>query len=251
MARFFVRLDAIRGGRVRFDTAETRHLARVLRLRPGALLEATDGAGRVLTIRLESVGPHGAEGRLVAESVPGRESPCAVTLAQSELKGDRMAWLVQKATELGVARIAPMVTARVVARAAPGRPGARQVRWERVAREAVKQCRRGVAPVIDPSRPLADVLTEVARHDVTWLCRDGAGEPLRTAARVAGHPRRVLLLVGPEGGFTEAETDEAAAHGARLVGLGPRVLRAESAGLVALALCQFLFGDVGGEDVDT
>jgi 16S rRNA (uracil1498-N3)-methyltransferase len=166
------------------------------------------------------------------------------------LKGERLDWLIQKATELGVARIVVLRTARVVARPAGERASARRARWERVAREAVKQCRRAVAPVVEGPLALDDVLAEAGRHDGLWLFHQGpAGVPL---ARVAGETsgvRRLLLLVGPEGGFSDEEVRQAVAAGARLVSLGPRVLRAESAGLVALVVCQYLFGDLGSESL--
>jgi 16S rRNA (uracil1498-N3)-methyltransferase len=112
-------------------------------------------------------------------------------------------------------------------------------------REAVKQCGRAVVPTVEAPRSLAAVLGEVPRHDATWLFSEGAGPPLAAAARLAGQTRRLLLLVGPEGGFTAGEVAVAESAGAQVVGLGPRVLRAESAGIVAVALCQHLLGDLG------
>jgi 16S rRNA (uracil1498-N3)-methyltransferase len=98
--------------------------------------------------------------------------------------------------------------------------------------------------VIDPPRAFEDVLGEVAGHDAAWVCWEGGGEALVEAAH--GTPSRLLLLVGPEGGLTAGEVEAAETAGARRVSLGPRILRAESAGLTALALGQFLFGDLGG-----
>jgi 16S rRNA (uracil1498-N3)-methyltransferase len=248
MRRFVVGPGAIEAGRVRFDPGEARHLARVLRLPPGAVVETADGGGRLYAVRLDVVGPREAWGTIVGDAgaaAPSRESPCAITLAQAILKGDRMAWLIQKVTELGVARIVPLETARVVARAVAGRGPERQRRWQRVAREAVKQCGRTVVPVVESPRPLASVLGEMAAHDAAWLLWEGGGAPLATLAARADRPRRLLLLVGPEGGFTPAERAAAEAAGLALVGLGPRTLRAESAGLTAVALCQHLFGDLG------
>lgn len=243
MRRFLVRPDAIEGRRVRFDKDETHHLRRVLRLGPGAVVEVADGTGHVYAVRLETLDPEGATGAIVESGTPGRESPCAITLAQAVLKGERMDWLVQKATELGVTRIVPLLTERVVARPTGGRPA----RWARIAREAVKQCGRPVTPVVESPRPFDALLGEVSSHDVAWLSWEGGGVPLAAAAREAGRPGRVMLLVGPEGGLNRAEVERAVAAGARVVGLGPRILRAESAGLVVVALCQHLFGDLGTE----
>jgi 16S rRNA (uracil1498-N3)-methyltransferase len=241
----FVRPEAVDAERVRFDAAEAHHLRRVLRLRPGAVIHATDGSGRLYTVRLVALDAEGAWGTIDARAEPARESPCAITLAQGLLKGDRMSWLVQKATELGVARIVPMETARIVARPAAG-AATRHVRWERIAREAVKQCGRVVVPAVDRPRPLADVVRGIAEHDIAWVFWEGGGRPLAETVAVAGSPARLLLLVGPEGGFTAEEVATAEAAGAQRVSLGPRILRAESAGLTAVAVCQFLFGDLGG-----
>jgi 16S rRNA (uracil1498-N3)-methyltransferase len=243
VTRVFVRPDAVDANRVRFDAAEAHHLRRVLRLRPGAVVEATDGAGGLYTIRLVTLDGAGGWGAIEARAEPTRESPCSITLAQAILKGDRMSWLVQKATELGVSRIVPMETERVVARVAD-EGVARQTRWARIAREAVKQCGRVIVPGIDPPRAFPEVLAEVASHDVAWVCWEGGGQTLVEAA--AGTASRLLLLIGPEGGFTADEVAAAESAGARRVSLGPRTLRAESAGLTAVALGQFLFGDLGG-----
>jgi 16S rRNA (uracil1498-N3)-methyltransferase len=248
MRRFVVGPEAIESGRVRFDAAEARHLARVLRLHPGAVVEAADGGGRLYAVRLDVVGPREAWGTIVGDAGAGpasRESPCAITLAQAILKGDRMAWLIQKVTELGVTRIVPLETTRVVARPEAGRAPGRQRRWQRVAREAVKQCGRTVVPVVESPRPLGAALAEAGAHEAAWLLWEGGGIPLATLATRAGRPRRLLLVVGPEGGFTEAERAAADSAGLALVGLGPRTLRAESAGVTAVALCQHLFGDLG------
>jgi len=243
--RFFVRPEAVEAGRVRFDVDETRHIMRVLRLAPGGRVEATDGTGRGFIVRLVAVGADGAVGVIESEAAPGAESPCAITLGQAILKGDRMTWLVQKATELGVARIVPLETARVVARPGPDEgAGQRRRRWERVARETMKQCGRSVAPLVDEPRALAALIQEAPGHDLTWLFWEGGGDPVGRARAEAGPARRVLVLVGPEGGFTPEEVDLARAAGARIVSLGPRTLRAESAGIVAVALCQHAFGDL-------
>jgi 16S rRNA (uracil1498-N3)-methyltransferase len=245
MRRFVIPPDAIEGSRVRFPADQARHLGRVLRLGPGAVVEATDGAGRVFRVRLDHVDAAAARGTILGDAGVPSESPCAITLAHAVLRTEPMAWLVQKATELGVSRIVPLETARVVARAPAGRAEARRARWERIAREAVKQCGRAVAPAVEGPRSLADLLSEAGRHDAAWLLWEGGGTPLGRIARAAGRPRRLLLVVGPEGGFTAEEVARAEAAGLVPVSLGPRTLRAESAGLVALALCQHLFGDLG------
>src|SRR5262249_31281062 len=144
MRRVFVRPDAVGTDRVRFEAAEAHHLRRVLRLRAGAVVEATDGTGRLYTVRLAGLDATGAWGTIAARTAPHRESRCAIPLAEATVRGDRRSWLVKKATELGGARVIPRETARVVARPPTGRIP-RHTRWERIAREAVKQSGRVVA----------------------------------------------------------------------------------------------------------
>jgi 16S rRNA (uracil1498-N3)-methyltransferase len=249
MRRFVVRRDLIARDRVHFDAAETRHLARVLRLVPGTLVEVLDGGGHRLLVRLEAIGPGQASGAIVADLTSGGttgESPCRISLAPALLKGDRMSWLVQKATELGVSRILPVVTDRSVVRGAP-RELARVERWQRVAREAVKQCGRARVPLIERPRPFREVLTEVGACDRAWVCAPAASPTSALLSSPPGPPPATLfVLVGPEGGFGEDELRAAQAAGALPVALGPRTLRAESAALVALVLGQYLFGDLRG-----
>jgi 16S rRNA (uracil1498-N3)-methyltransferase len=115
----------------------------------------------------------------------------------------------------------------------------------------VKQCGRVVVPVIERPRPFAEVTREISGHDAALLCWEGGGQPLHQAVPRAvegtGRVARLLLLVGPEGGFTSEEVTLAESAGARLVSLGPRILRAESAGVTVVAICQYRFGDLGGD----
>jgi 16S rRNA (uracil1498-N3)-methyltransferase len=247
MGRFLVRPGAVDGDHVRFDAAETRHLTRVLRLGPDAVVEVVDGTGRAFTVRLDTLTGGLARGTIVGALAPAAESPCVLTLGQALLKGERLGWLIQKATELGAARIVLLQTARVVARPVGERAGAQRARWERVARAAVKQCGRAVVPAVEGPRALADLLAEAPFHDETWLLHEGPPAVPLARAREAGGPRRLLLLVGPEGGFSDEEVRQGVTVGARVVSLGPRILRAESAGLAALVLCQHFFGDLGNE----
>jgi 16S rRNA (uracil1498-N3)-methyltransferase len=242
LRRFFVRPEAVDGDHIRFDATEVRHLTRVLRLGPGARVEAADGTGRGFVVRVVTVGPAGGVGQIEGETHRLTESPCVVTLAPAILKGDRMGWLIQKATELGVARIVPIETTRGVVQGT--RAEQQRARWARVAHEAMKQCGRAVAPTVETPRRLGAAIEEVPDHDAAWLFDEAEGEPVSVAARLAGRPRRLLLLVGAEGGFTEDEVARGRDAGARVVSLGPRTLRAESAGVVAVTLGQHLFGDL-------
>jgi len=155
--RFTLAPERIDGGRVVFDRDESRHIVRVLRLRPGDTVLAADGAGRDYTVRLETIGD-AATGTVLGVTARAAESPLRVTLVQSVPKGDKMERIVRAATELGVARVIPVLTERTIVALEPGRWRERARRWQRVAKEAAKQCGRALIPAVDAPRPLVDVL---------------------------------------------------------------------------------------------
>lgn len=245
MRRFTVDPDRIADGRVAFDRAESRHLAHVLRLRPGDTVIATDGAGRDYTVRLETFG-EAVTGTILQEAPRQAESPLAVTLLQGVPKGDRMESIVRAVTELGVVRVCPALTARTVVRLEPGQWRERARRWQRVAREATKQCGRAVVPAVDAPRPLGQWLPDLADTDLGLCLWEGAVTPLSSVLGARDpSPRSAVLLIGPEGGLAATEAEAAQAHGMVVVSLGQRTLRTETAGPAVLAVLQWRWGDLG------
>jgi len=242
MRRFTLPPERVVDGRVTFDAEESRHLARVLRLRPGDTVIATDGAGRDYTVRLDSVGEP-ATGTVLAVARGAPESPLAITLVQGVPKGDKMEAIVRAATELGVARVRPALCERTIVRLEPGRWRDRARRWQRVAREAAKQCGRAVIPEVEAPRTLAECLAG-GPADLGLCFWEGGGLPLAGALAAAGAPRSALLVVGPEGGLAPAEVEAARARGLTIVSLGPRILRTETAGPAVVAILQSRFGDL-------
>jgi 16S rRNA (uracil1498-N3)-methyltransferase len=245
--RFAIAPDRVVEGRVTFDALESRHLARVLRLRPGDTVIASDGAGHDYTVRLDSVGAR-ATGTVLGTASRGVESPLAITLVQAVVKGDRMEAIVRAATELGATRILPAITARTIVRPRPGAAAERTERWRRVAREAAKQCGRSVVPDVAAPAPLAACL-EAARGAELAVCLwEGEAPPLAAAWAGMERPRRAAVLIGPEGGLEAAEAEAAGRAGWRVASLGARVLRTETAGPAVLAILQSRFGDLGTSD---
>jgi 16S rRNA (uracil1498-N3)-methyltransferase len=244
MRRFTLAPERLAGGRVTFDAGESRHLSRVLRLRPGDLVVATDGAGRDYTVRLESVGET-ATGTVLAEAAGVPASPLAITLVQGVPKGDKMEAIVRAATELGVARVRPALCERTIVRLEAGRWRERARRWQRVAREAAKQSGRAVIPEVEAPRPLGEWLAAGEPADLGLCLWEGGGAPLGGLLRDVAAPRSALVVVGPEGGLAQAETDAARARGLTVVSLGPRILRSETAGPAVVAILQSRFGDLG------
>jgi 16S rRNA (uracil1498-N3)-methyltransferase len=243
MRRFTLPPERVVDGRVTFDADESRHLTRVLRLAPGDTVVATDGAGRDYTVRLDSVG-EAASGTVLAVERGAPESPLAITLVQGIPKGDKMEAIVRAATELGVARVRPALCERTIVRLEPGRWRDRARRWQRVAREAAKQCGRAVIPEVEAPRPLAECLAEAGPADLGLCFWEGGGMPLHDALAGTSAPRSALLVVGPEGGLGPAEVEAARARALTIVSLGPRILRTETAGPAVVAILQSRFGDL-------
>ena len=234
MLRVFVPGVRAAGTRIRIAGAELRHL-RAFRLTQGARLVVFDESGEEHEVRLERLGPTAAEAVILSTRRPARESALDLVLAAALLKGAKMDFVVEKATEIGVRRIAPVVCRRVVGQ------GARTERWRKIAIAAAKQSGRTAVPEVDPPRPLAE-LVRLPWPGLRLLAWEGEHE--RPFASLAAEAAAVVVVVGPEGGLAEDEVAEASAHGFTPLSLAPRVLRAETAAIVAATLCQHRWGDL-------
>lgn len=242
MSRFRVTAEALRRGRAEIRGADLRHLRLVLRLGEGDRVELFDGEGRARAAEIVSVSPAVARLRVLDEAPQDRESPLFLTLSVAMAKGPKIDWVVEKATELGVSRIVPFTAERTVPRREEF--GRRIERWRRIATAAAAQSGRTRCPEIADGSRFADVLASGAEYDLSILFREGTRERIDPSRH--GTVRRLLVVIGPEGGFSGAEAAEAECHGFLLAGLGSRILRTETAAVTAVALCQFLWGDLGG-----
>jgi 16S rRNA (uracil1498-N3)-methyltransferase len=245
--RFLVSPEALRDEEVTFSLAQARQLSAVLRLHAGDPVAVFDGAGREWTARLTLVTPRRAAARLLGEE-PGEAPPrLRLTLAQVVPRGAAMDLIVAKATELGVARIVPLEAARSVRRSAATGQGAR---WRRIMAEASEQCGRRCVPDLAEPCSLGDLLQRHPREEPLLACDKSAGAvPLVRACHMLVTAPALTVLVGGEGGLSAEEVDRVRLHGGRLVSLGPRLLRAETAALAALTVLQACVGDWAGPNV--
>lgn len=239
--RIHVAADLTVGGAITLPEGPARHVARVLRLGEGAPLRLFDGAGREAEAVLIEAGRKRVVARIEAVSAGGGESPLAVHLGQAISKGERMDYAIQKAVELGVTAITPLYTEHGDVRLKGEREAKKLAHWQAVAASACEQCGRAVVPPIHPPLALADWLAErtealrLVLHPAT-----GAENALQRAAS----PASAALLIGPEGGLAEGEVAAARSAGFDPLTLGPRILRTETAPVVALSLLQYRFGDL-------
>lgn len=272
MHRFFIPPGAVRGSTITIDQPEElHHIRHVLRLGVGEQLICFDGTGtdyvgtmthstsKRLTIRMD---------RRIAQA----SAPVSLWLAQGLPKADRFECIVQKATELGVARISPLMTRHTVVRLTAEQGRVKQARWQRIAQEAAKQCRRATVPVIDAPQPLEVWLQELPPTGLIpppVACREAAPSALGRGVAFSDAPgggmiliptvamtaialqevlkgqeaaREVVVLIGPEGDFSREEVALAERYGARPVSLGPLILRTETAAIATLAILSYVFG---------
>jgi 16S rRNA (uracil1498-N3)-methyltransferase len=218
-----------------------RHAVGALRLRSGDPICLFNGDGAEYHGVLEKAGKH-AEAMLHSRQQPERESPLQVTLVQGISSGERMDFTLQKAVELGAQSIQPVMMRRSVVRLEPEKRQRRRQHWQAVVVSACEQCGRNHIPTVAPIQEFPDWLRQGTDPAAPRLLLDPeGGQQLRSLAPPVGS---LLLIAGPEGGFDPAERDLALASGCLAVRLGPRILRTETAALVALAALQALWGDI-------
>jgi 16S rRNA (uracil1498-N3)-methyltransferase len=243
MTRIYVEQDLATGQLVELPEAAARHLVTVLRRKAGDAFTLFNGRGGEYAATLESVGKRQSLARVGAFDLVNRESPLALTLAQSVSKGERMEFALQKAVELGVCDIVPVLTARSVVRVDDQRWEKKLEHWRGVIASAAEQCGRTRLPTLHAVLRLDRWLAKLPATTLKLTLAPQASTTLRQLSH-AGEP--IALLVGPEGGLSDAEIALAARHGFHSVTLGPRILRTETAGVAALAAFQALWGDFAG-----
>ena len=224
---------------------DAHHLMHVLRAKVGQQLVVVDKLRQVAETEIISLAEDHLVLRLGKHLSADTEPPIEVTLAQSLPKGDKMDFIVQKAVELGVSRIIPVVAANCVVKYNADKRAARQKKWQKIADEAAKQCGRTVQPVVEMVMSLEEVL-ESKEEASMFMCYEGeADQPIREFF-ASSQARRFCVLVGPEGGFSPAEVSLCRQKNVQTVTMGPRILRTETAALAALSLLLYAKGDLGG-----
>ena len=230
------------GGRQTIEGDAANHIARVLRLEPGDPLTVFDGRGGEYSARIDAVRKGAVVIEVLQRSASERESPLSLTLAQGVSRGERMDWVVQKVTEIGVTRIIPVTTERTVVKLDAKQSERKLLHWQGIAVAACEQSGRTRIPAITPPIALQDFLSRSNEERATRVLLSPSGT-LRVND-LSAPDRAILVLIGPEGGLAEAEHRRALDAGFLAVRLGPRVLRTETAAVAALTLLQHQFGDL-------
>ncbi|MEO1080753.1 MAG: 16S rRNA (uracil(1498)-N(3))-methyltransferase [Pseudomonadota bacterium] len=241
--RFFTYQALTSGAGLTLEAEPSRHIAKALRMRVGDRLCLFGGDGREAAAEITAVERHGVSVRVVSLEDADRESPLRVTLAISLSRGDRMDTIVQKATELGVTELWPLISERTGVRLDATRLERKLQHWRKIAISACEQCGRNRLPEIRTPASLDHVLRRSQNvADLRLILHPGPGGELQESL-TQSTLNSVLLLVGPEGGFGETEISMAREAGFHALRLGPRVLRTETAPLAAIAVAQARWGD--------
>lgn len=254
MQRYFIPPERLTTAEAHITGDDAHHLLRVMRAQPGDEVIVSDGREREARVRLRTLEKDGATADIIEWLPLDREPAVEVWIAQSLPKGDKMETVIQKGTEIGAARFIPFVSERTVVQLDAKKESKRLERWQKIAKEAAEQAHRNRVPEVEPVHTWKALLGRIGEADKALLCYEKQdGQTLRRVIRealgeAAGRGNvRLLLLIGPEGGFSEAEVAAAEASGCAAVGLGKRILRTETAAMVGLTCILYEAGEMGGE----
>lgn len=254
MYRFFVPPETLQSEPVRLTGQPAHRIGRVLRMQPGDHVLLLDNSGWAYETELTAFGPEEVEGRIVRRVLATGEPRAKISLYQAILKGDGFDEVLERCTQIGVVEFVPVLCERCIVGGLLDLEERRRPRWERIIRSAAEQSRRGRLPRLAPVTMWPLACQRARRTDLSLLPWEEAKEPpLRQVLEGetqeqggTGHrrPYSISLFIGPEGGLTEEEVQTAQANGIRVVTLGPRILRAEIAGLVAATAILYALGDL-------
>lgn len=242
MPKFFVTAESIGDSSVTLTGDDAFHIARALRMAVGDTIDVSDGVGTELVCRLTRIRDTECEAKIIERREARSESPLTITLFMAMPKGDKLEQVVQKAVELGARYIVPFESERCIKRPAPEKIAKMTERLSRIAKEAAKQCGRSALPEVLPMISIAAVCDRLADFDLSLFCYEGENATsLKKALTSAGEVKAVCAIVGSEGGFSPAEAERICSSGAVSVGLGPRILRCETAPDYVLSALSYHF----------
>lgn len=242
LTRVYVDTPVAAGKRLVVEGSAANHITRVLRLRNGDALTVFDGSGGEFGARIEEFRKDTVVVSVEAHRALDRESPLPLTLAQGISRGERMDWIIQKATELGASRIVPVFTQRSVVRLDDKQAERKLQHWRAITVAACEQCGRNRLPDLVTPVDFFDVLPDSFTPGTTRLLLSPSGDLRIDDLRDIN--TGITVLIGPEGGLDETEQESALAAGFKAVRMGPRVLRTETAAIAALTILQRYFGDL-------
>lgn len=241
MPKFFVDKSAVNGKTAVINGEDAVHISKSLRMRVGESLVLCDCEGMDYHCTIDGFS-EGTVILLINEQTPTVSEPdCKVTLYQGYPKSDKLELITEKAVELGVTNIVPVLMSRSIARPDEKSAAKKSARLQRHALEAAKQSGRGIVPQVSDMISFAELVKRVSRHELTVTCYEAGGEPLRT---FIGDAKDIAIVIGPEGGIAENEIEALTEAGAKIVTLGKRILRTETAAIASITAVMYETGNM-------
>lgn len=246
MQRYFLTNNERFGDKIHMLGEDYHHIVRVLRMVPGDQFSVVDTEGRVAICEINEINPEYVEATILSEIEEKRELPIQVTIGSGLLKGDKFDIVIQKGTELGAYSFLPFSSDRVVVKLDQKKKDKRVERWQKIAKEAAEQSERNIIPIVETPCSFKELIKLSEKYDTKIVAYEEQGRENDTKSFPASLQDlkigdSLLMLFGPEGGFSEEEISILQSNGFILCGLGPRILRAETAPLYALASISFYF----------
>lgn len=243
MHRFFV--PQLYAAEMVIKDVDARHISKVLRMQPGDKIQIVSDDGVTAIAEIVSLQSDSVVVKCLEKLAESHEPSVKITLAQGLAKGEKMDFIIQKAVEMGVSSIVPVAMEHSVVRLEGAKADKKVERWQKIAEAAAKQSKRDIIPQVQPVQTMQQMLAnnDLQHKIIAYECEDRLG--LKTALQSCDNLRELLLIIGPEGGISEFELEMARKNGAVPVSLGKRILRAETAGVVALSAILYETGDLG------
>lgn len=241
MPKFFVNKNAVTGKGAIIEGEDAQHISRSLRMRAGESLTLCDCEGTDYMCEIESFSEGAVYLRVLEEKPTVSEPDCKVTLYQGYPKADKLELITEKAVELGVSAIVPVLMSRSISRPDEKSAAKKSARLQRHALEAAKQCGRGIIPKVSDMISWNELLKRIPEHELAITCYEAGGEPLRT---FIGNAKDIAIVIGPEGGIAENEIEALTEAGAKIVTLGKRILRTETAAIASVTAVMYETGNM-------
>ena len=260
MQRYFVSPAQFNGQSITITDDDAHHIIRVMRMKEDDQVIVSDNAKRTVIAKIVEFGSHEVKLEVVDEHVQTTEPQWQVSIAQALPKGDKMELIVQKCTEIGAVQFVPFESQRVIVQYDHKKEAKRIERWQKIVKEAAEQSHRNKIANVETTKTFKQLLEMFSSYNLVLFCYEETGKGKEGQAikdvlqtfkaeieeQEQSSPIRILVVAGSEGGFTEQEAQLAKDAGAKLVGLGKRILRAETAGIVALTCIMYESGEMGG-----
>jgi 16S rRNA (uracil1498-N3)-methyltransferase len=249
--RFFVKQDNIfedRNNIIINNPEDVRHLSKVLRLAQGDQIEISDMNNKEYIAEIINIDKNSAACRIIKSFISDKEPPIEIILFQSVPKSNKMDFIVQKSVEIGVKKIIPILTERCIVKIKDKKSENKKVdRWQKIAMESAKQCKRAILPQVESVLDFSDIEKRVKDFDLILIPYElERKRGIKSIIKSKSNYKKVGIIIGPEGGFSDEEVRNAINWGIEPISLGPRILRTETAGIVTASILMYELGDLGG-----